>query len=87
MLRAQEIGRIRPSIAWSGLASVLSTGQAMRTTMSDVLGRITALAAAKDDGFRCAQPILRARYYDPTNNISVVRDNATGNVITVRSGN
>jgi RHS repeat-associated protein len=27
------------------------------------------------------------RFYDPTNNMSVVRDNATGNIITVRPGN
>ena len=27
------------------------------------------------------------RFFDPTNNLSVVRDNATGNIITIRPGN
>jgi hypothetical protein len=27
------------------------------------------------------------RFYDPTNNLSVVQDNATGNIITIRPGN
>jgi putative transposase len=37
--RVKEIGRIRPSIAWSGLASILSTGEAMQTIISKALAK------------------------------------------------
>src|SRR5262245_19476208 len=54
MLGGCRIGPIPPSIGWCGLAPTLRIGQGTL--------QATATTSVRGDGFRCAQPILRAAW-------------------------